>query len=191
MNQMSVINPFDQSIVEEITLDSEREALEKLSKAYNWFQNSSNWLTKPQRREILEKFKANLERRRDAIIATAISEGGKPFQDTVIEFERGLNGIDVALWELYHYKGDVIPMELNQASMNRHAYTIKEPRGVVIAVSAFNHPFNLIIHQVVPCIATSCPVLIKPALKTPLTCRLIVEALYETGINPVFANTSP
>lgn len=191
MNNTSIINPYDQSIIGEIALDSEALAMQKLSEAHRLFLKSKNWLTKPQRRDILEKFKSNLEKNRDQIIAVAISEGGKPYKDTVIEFERGLSGIDIAIWELFNHHGEVVPMELNDASMNRHAYTIKEPRGVVLAISAFNHPFNLIIHQVVPAIAASCPVLMKPALKTPLTCKLIIDALYDTGLDPTWCQYLP
>ena len=45
-------------------------------------------------------------------------------------------------------------MNINKASENRIAFTQKEPIGVVLAISAFNHPFNLIIHQIIPAIAT-------------------------------------
>ncbi|HXW52579.1 MAG TPA: aldehyde dehydrogenase family protein [Myxococcota bacterium] len=191
MKRVSVINPFDQSLVEEISLDSRSDAFLKLDRAYQLFRNSSNWLTKEKRRDVLEKVKTILESKRDQIIDTAISEGGKPYKDTVIEFERGLNGIDVAISELFHFKGEVVNMELNAASMHRHAYTIKEPRGVVLAISAFNHPFNLIIHQVIPCIVTGCPVLIKPTLKTPLTCKIVVDALYQAGLDEGFCQYLP
>ena len=53
-------------------------------------------------------------------------------------------------------------MNINKASENRIAFTQKEPIGVVLAISAFNHPFNLIIHQIIPAIAAGCPVIVKP-----------------------------
>jgi len=62
------------------------------------------------------------------------------------------------------------------------AYTMKEPRGVVMAISAFNHPFNLIIHQVIPAIAVGCPVIVKPSSATPLSCRNLVNILYKAGL---------
>lgn len=55
-------------------------------------------------------------------------------------------------------------------------------RGVVLAISAFNHPFNLIVHQVITAIASGCPVLVKPAPTTPLSCRSVVEMLAEAGL---------
>ena len=59
--------------------------------------------------------------------------------------------------------GHVVPMSVNAASANRIAFTQREPIGVVVAVSAFNHPLNLIVHQAGPAIAAGCPVIVKPA----------------------------
>lgn len=68
------------------------------------------------------------------------------------------------------------------ASVGRSAHTSYEPIGVVVAVSAFNHPLNLIIHQVVPAIAVGCPVIIKPAGTTPLNCLRFVELVHLAGL---------
>ena len=57
-------------------------------------------------------------------------------------------------------------MNIDKASKNRMAFTQKEPIGVVLAISAFNHPLNLIVHQIGPAIAAGCPIIIKPALDT-------------------------
>ena len=72
-----------------------------------------------------------------------------------------------------------IPMGLTPASMNRIAVTSKEPIGPVMAISAFNHPLNLIVHQVGPAVASGCPVIVKPATDTALSCFKFVELLRE------------
>ena len=73
-------------------------------------------------------------------------------------------------------------MNLNPASEGRLAVTRKFPIGVVVAVSAFNHPLNLIVHQVCPAVAVGCPVIVKPAQDTPLSCFRIVEMLHQAGL---------
>ena len=73
-------------------------------------------------------------------------------------------------------------MNVNAASARRVAFTLREPIGVVVAVSAFNHPLNLIVHQVGPAIAAGCPVIVKPAGDTPLSCLRFVEILHEAGL---------
>ena len=98
----------------------------------------------------------------------ATKEGGKPLQDSIIEINRGAEGVDSAIEVLKSDAGSVIPMNINEASRNRIAFTQKEPIGIVLAISAFNHPFNLIIHQIIPAIASGCVVIVKPAEDTPL-----------------------
>ena len=73
-------------------------------------------------------------------------------------------------------------MDLTAAGSGRLAFTTRDPIGPVVAVSAFNHPLNLIVHQVAPAIAVGCPVLVKPAGDTPLSCQAFVEMLYEAGL---------
>ena len=72
--------------------------------------------------------------------------------------------------------------KLNAASARRVAFTRHEPIGVVVAVSAFNHPLNLIVHQVAPAIANGCPVIVKPAKDTPVSCMRFVNILREAGL---------
>jgi acyl-CoA reductase-like NAD-dependent aldehyde dehydrogenase len=86
--------------------------------------------------------------------------------------------------ELRVMGGREIPMGLTLASIDRRAFTIVEPIGVVAAISAFNHPLNLIVHQVVPAIAVGCPVIVKPAITTPLSCVDFVGLLREAGLPP-------
>ena len=80
-------------------------------------------------------------------------------------------------------------MGLTPASTDRWAFTTKEPIGVVVAISAFNHPLNLIVHQVVPAIAVGCPVIVKPASATPLSCLDFVALVHEAGIPEPWCQT--
>ena len=80
-------------------------------------------------------------------------------------------------------------MGLTPASVDRRAFTIVEPIGIVAAISAFNHPLNLIVHQVVPAIAVGCPVIVKPAPATPLSCIDFVGPLHEAGLPPDWCQT--
>ena len=112
----------------------------------------------------------------------AAQEGGKPLVDSLIEIDRAVDGIKVAIKELTHLHGKEIPMGISSSSKNRMAFTKFRPRGVALAISAFNHPFNLIIHQVIPAVAAGCPVIVKPAKTTPLSCRNLVDLLYKAGL---------
>ena len=59
-----------------------------------------------------------------------------------------------------------------------------------MAVSAFNHPLNLIVHQVGPAVASGCPVIIKPATDTALPCFRFVELLREAGLPEAYCQAA-
>jgi acyl-CoA reductase-like NAD-dependent aldehyde dehydrogenase len=82
-------------------------------------------------------------------------------------------------------------MGLTPAAAGRLAFTTREPIGVVVAVSAFNHPLNLIVHQVAPAVAVGCPVLVKPADDTPLSCKTFVDLLIQSGLPPSWCRFVP
>ena len=179
---LTVRSPFDQHIIQEFPLAGEKEIEQALSKAYSLFRDQSSWLPKYQRIEILEKLVVLMEKQVEELTRIAAEEGGKPYRDSKVEVLRAVNGVKIAVAELYNMRGEEIPMGMTAASINRLAFTTREPIGVVLAISAFNHPLNLIIHQVIPAIATGCPVIVKPASSTPVSCFNLVRLLYEAGL---------
>jgi acyl-CoA reductase-like NAD-dependent aldehyde dehydrogenase len=182
--KLEVFSPYDKSKVGELELENIESANKKLELLYSFFQGKSTHkkLKKFERLAILEKIIELLKRDYDKIINIAISEGGKPKKDTIIEMDRAIDGVKIAIATLRSMSGQEIPMELTPSSQNRYASYSYEPIGVIYALSAFNHPINLIIHQVIPAFAVGSPVLIKPAPATPLTCDYLVKLFYEAGV---------
>jgi acyl-CoA reductase-like NAD-dependent aldehyde dehydrogenase len=181
---MLVRQAFDGAPIADISLDDADSLERKLEQATQCFADRPGWLPAYQRIEILRRLARLMEREFDALAMLIAREGGKPLIDARAETSRAINGVDGAAGELEHLAGREIPMGLTTASRDRWAFTTKEPIGVVAAISAFNHPLNLIVHQVAPAIATGCPVIIKPASTTPLSCRRFVELVQEAGLPP-------
>jgi acyl-CoA reductase-like NAD-dependent aldehyde dehydrogenase len=179
---LTVKSPFDHHIIREFPLAGEKEIEQAVSKAHGLFRDQSRWLSKYQRIEILEKLAGLMENQLEELTHIAAEEGGKPYRDSKVEILRAINGVKIAIAELYSMRGEEIPMGMTAASANRLAFTTREPIGAVLAISAFNHPLNLIIHQVVPAIAVGCPVIVKPASSTPVSCFNLVRLLYEAGL---------
>lgn len=182
MSTLKVVSPFDQRPIGSLKMKNEKEALALIKSAHDLFRNRDKWLTPFERISILEKTLELVKSRFEKLVTDAAREGGKPYLDSKVEVERGLEGIKIAIREMTQMKGVEIPMNITKSSAGRMAYTRFEPRGVVLGISAFNHPFNLIIHQVIPAIATGCPIVIKPASSTPMSCKNLVEILYEAGL---------
>ncbi|RLA66956.1 MAG: aldehyde dehydrogenase [Epsilonproteobacteria bacterium] len=183
MKKLKVLTAFDQKPMAELNYNTEEEAFAKIERAHEVFLDRPNWPKPFNRVSILEKALELIKERKEDLILDAAKEGGKPYLDSKVEIERGIEGIKIALKELAHMHGTEVPMNLTPSSDGRRAWTRKEPRGVALGISAFNHPFNLIIHQVIPAIAVGCPVIIKPASSTPVSCKNLVEILYEAGLD--------
>ena len=123
-----------------------------------------------------------MQERREDLALGAAREGGKPLVDSLVEVDRAIDSVRLCVECLRTQSGREIPMGLNAASAGRLAFTRHEPVGVVVAFSAFNHPLNLIVHQVGPAVAAGCPVIVKPAKATPLLCWRFVRILREAGL---------
>ncbi len=181
-NPLKVTAPFDQKVLATFETGDSETVERALKTADKLFQNRTNWLPKYRRIEILEKTAQIISGRIDELAAQAAHEGGKPFSDSRVEIIRAIDGVKNCAECLRSESGTEIPMGINPASENRIAFTTLEPIGVVVAVSAFNHPFNLIVHQVGPAIASGCPVIVKPSQDTPISCYTFVSILREAGL---------
>lgn len=186
---LQVVQAFDRSLITEIPADDAKALEKKLSLAYQTFLNRKDWLKPHARLTILKKAVEILTRRHTDLTTLIAREGGKPHSDAAVEVTRAIDGINNAIDELRNFSGKEIPMGLTPASDNRLAFTKKEPIGVIAAISAFNHPLNLIIHQVIPAVAVGCPIIIKPAAPTPLSCLELVKILHEAGLPKAWCQT--
>ena len=153
-----------------------------LATAAGLYLDRQGWLPVHRRVEILDKAQEIMVGCADELAVEAAREGGKPLIDSRIEVARAIDGVRLCVEALRSQHGSEIPMGVTPAAANRVAFTRLEPIGVVVAVSAFNHPLNLIVHQVAPAIAAGCPVVVKPAEVTPLSCLRFVEILREAGL---------
>lgn len=180
--KISVLSPYDNQLIKELPLADAQELEAAISLAHEHFIDRDKWLVPHERIAILQRTIDIMKTRIPELTEIAAQEGGKPYMDSLAEVERAINGVQLAMEHIAQIKGEQIPMGLTPASVNRIAYTFKEPIGVVSSISAFNHPLNLTIHQTVPAIAVGAPVIIKPSLMTPLSCLAFMDILYEAGL---------
>jgi acyl-CoA reductase-like NAD-dependent aldehyde dehydrogenase len=182
MKKLKVFSPYDNKLIKEIPMVGGEEVEDALTTAYALFKDRSKWLPAYQRIEILERVAQIMSTHVEVLTKIAAEEGGKPYIDSEVEVLRAINGVKLAAEYIGQMKGEQIPMGHTKSSTNRLAFTMREPIGVVSSISAFNHPLNLIIHQTVPAIAVGSPVIIKPALTTPLSCLAFMDILKEAAL---------
>lgn len=182
MSTIEVTSPFDGKVVGTVPFTDVAGVEKAIDTAYERFLDKDNWIPKFKRVEILEKLMEIMSSQVEELTILCASEGGKPYMDSKVEVLRAINGVKIAIEQIGQIEGHEIAMGHTPTSTNRIAYTMKEPIGVVAAISAFNHPFNLAIHQVIPAIAVGCPVIIRPATQTPMSACRLVEMLEEAGL---------
>lgn len=182
--EVTVYAPFDRTPIGTVATADPAAIEHALTMADALYRNRDGWIPAVERIEILEKTIALMKARAEVLAVECAREGGKPLIDSRAEVARGIDTLKICVATLRSDAGEVIPMSVTASSANRIAFTQTEPIGVVVAVSAFNHPLNLIAHQVGPAVAAGCPVLVKPAKATPLSCFRFVDILREAGLPP-------
>ena len=186
---LQIVQAYDRRPIAEVETEG-ADALEaKLELAARSLRDRDQWLKPHERIEVLYRLASLMEPLREKFSRLIAQEGGKPLVDAGVEANRAIDGVRNAAEELRNFAGREIPMGLTAASTGRWAFTTKEPIGVVVAISAFNHPLNLIVHQVAPAIAVGCPVIVKPAPATPLCCQEFVRLVREAGLGEPWCQT--
>ncbi|WP_031556146.1 aldehyde dehydrogenase family protein [Parvularcula oceani] len=186
-----VLNPFDQQPIGSVALVDWPQIDSWLDEADALHADLNARLPVHRRITILQRASALMRERAEALANQIAREGGKPIADARVETTRAIQSVELCVHELFASGGREIPMDLTEAGAGRKAFTFREPIGPVVAISAFNHPLNLIVHQVGPAVAAGCPVLVKPAKETPLSCRSFVEILYEAGLEERWCRFAP
>lgn len=177
-----VYSPYNDQLVGTVDKAGQAEVEQALATAYQLYRDRSKWLSTVERIRILENAMAMMSEQADTLAAGAAEEGGKPLADSNVEMARCIDSIRACIDALRNDAPHTIPMGINPASQHRLTTIRREPIGVVVAISAFNHPLNLIAHQVGPAIATGCPVIVKPAENTPLSCFRLVDIFHRAGL---------
>lgn len=186
---INVTNPFNDALIATVETADLAAVETALSTAYGLFRSREQWLSVPQRLAILEKSLALMTQQADELALGAAEEGGKPLTDSKVEMVRCIDSVRHCMETLRHQTSHPVPMGVNAASQHRLTLMQKEPIGVVVAISAFNHPLNLIAHQVGPAIAAGCPVIVKPAENTPLSCFRLIEIFHQAGLPATWCQT--
>ena len=109
------------------------------------------------------------------------SETGKPLKEAETEVDRCQQTLMAAAHEARALHGEVVPMEFSPMGKGRMAMTVREPVGVVAAITPFNIPLNLALHKISPALAGGNAVIHKPAERTPLSAARLARAIVDAG----------
>ena len=178
--ELDVINPFNDEVVGMTYLAGPAEIEDAVSSADSAFTELKK-LSAYERADIIRKVVEGLNTRAEELAQIISLEAGKPLKDARIEVARSANTFSIAAEEATRQGGEVIPLDIFPGSEKRTAITRRFPVGVVLGISPFNFPLNLVAHKVAPAMACGCPLVLKPASKTPLSALILAEIVTDAG----------
>jgi acyl-CoA reductase-like NAD-dependent aldehyde dehydrogenase len=180
--QEHVTSPFDGSVVGSVPLAGLDDVDAALAAAT---AGAKVWRRTPahQRMRILLQAAALADERTEAIAQTISAEAGKAITEARGEASRSGELIRLAAFEGTQLYGDSLPLDANAGTgFDKVGFTVRQPVGVVVAITPFNYPSLLVLHKVAPALAAGNVVVLKPARTTPLTALALAACFVDAGI---------
>ena len=159
-------DPFTGEIVGEMALASDDDLERAIVAAGDAFEVTRRQ-SAYEREQILRAVAEGIAARRGALVERMIAESGKPRRFSEGEVTRAVSTFTLAAEETKRFGGDVVPVDIAEASEGYFALTRRFPRGPVAGISPFNFPLNLIAHKVAPALATGSTIVLKPPMQAP------------------------
>ena len=136
-----------------------------------------------KRFEILKQISEKLTEKREALAIILAQESGKPMMYSLSEIDRAAQTFLIAAEESKRIPGEeLMRMDWTAAGEGKMGIVKQFPIGLVAGIAPFNFPLNLAVHKIAPAIAAGCPIVLKPASSTPLTCLELAKIVDETGL---------
>ncbi len=171
-----VIEKYTGEPFAQIAVAGESEVNSALEAAQDAFTQMKQ-LPAHKRATILNQIASGLENRKEEIAETICREAGKSYKYSVGEVGRAVETFSFASDVARSIHGETVPMDASTAGEGRFGYWVREPIGIVVAITPFNFPLNLVAHKVAPAIAAGCSLLLKPANYTPVTAAILAEVI--------------
>lgn len=175
-----VRNPYNGDLVAEVCVAGKKEVYRALDVAEKAFAGTRH-MPPIERSRLLGKIADTIGKRGDEFVELLIAEAGKPVSLAKIEVQRAQSTFELAAAAALEPGGHPIEMEATPAGAGHVGMARRFPLGVILGITPFNFPLNLVAHKVAPCLATGNTMILKPAMKTPLCALLLGEVLAECG----------
>ncbi len=182
--KIEVIDPFDNSVVDTVPQSNKDDAQTALAAAVKGFKITKK-MTVYDRAQILFKTAAIISERQEEFAETIAREGSKTINEARKEAMRTVNTLTCSAEEAKRVMGETIPFDSFPGGEQRRGYYYRFPIGVILCITPFNDPLNLVAHKLGPAFAGGNSVILKPATVTPLSALKLAEAMVEAGMPPM------
>ena len=178
---IDVINPQNNEIIAQVPSASKEDAQLAIKEGIKGAAIASQ-LSTFERMGILNNAANWIEERQEIFATTIALEGSKTIREARKEVSRCIQTIRISAEEARRLHGETIPFDQMPGNENRVGYYYRFPIGLVVAITPFNDPLNLVAHKLGPAIAAGNAIIIKPATVTPLSALLLAQAFEEAGL---------
>lgn len=180
-SSIPVLNPYDETVIGHVPAAGPADVEDALRAAEAGAERMRR-LPGHERMAILRRAADLLEERADEIARTISLEVGKPLAEAAPMPARTAEIIRLAAFEGAHVRGETLPLDAHQGGEGKFGFTLREPCGVVVAITPFNYPLLLALHKVAPALAAGNAVILKPATHSPLTALALTEVFLDAGL---------
>ncbi|KAJ7949012.1 Aldehyde dehydrogenase [Quillaja saponaria] len=180
---LKVYNPATGESIADVACMGGRETEDAISSAYDAFKSWSKF-TAAERSKFLRKWYDLLTTHKEELAQIITLEQGKPLKEALGVITYGAGFIEFAVEEAKRVYGDIIPSPLSDCRL----FVLKQPVGVVGAITPWNFPLAMIARKVGPALACGCTAVIKPSELTPLMALAAAELSIQAGIPPGVVN---
>ena len=177
-----VRSPFDGTVVGTVPTAGADDVEAALTAAE---RGAAVWRRTPahERMRILLRAAELAEERAPAIAAVLSAENGKTITEATTEVGRAGELIRLSAFEGTQLYGDTLPLDANKGTgLDKIGFTLRQPVGIVVAITPFNYPSLLVLHKLGPALAAGNAVVLKPARTTPLTALALAECFVDAGL---------
>ncbi len=181
-----VFNPFNGEEIASVANCGMEETRFAISKAHQCFK-SWRLLTGIERGKILRNWYELIIKNADDLATILTMEQGKPLNEAKGEILYGASFVEWFSEEAKRVYGDTIPGH----QQDKRIIVLKQPVGVVAAITPWNFPNAMITRKVAPALAAGCTVVIKPPHLTPLSALALAALAEEAGFPPGAMNIIP
>lgn len=176
-------SPYNGQEIAEIPLADEKLVDEAIAAAER-HKAVMRSLPAHERSAILTRVANYLEAHMEEAARILAQENAKPLKAARAEITRTIQTYRFSAEEAKRLYGETIPMDAAKGAEQKLGFTVREPLGVIAAITPFNFPFNLVAHKLGPAFAAGNTVVLKPASQTPLSALYIVEVFEKAGLPP-------
>lgn len=179
-----VRSPFDGRTIDTVPVATVKDAQDALDRAEIGarLQRST---PAHVRVDILLRAAALADERAEDIAQAISAETGKPITEARGEASRSGNIIRLAAHEGSQLYGSTLPLDANAGTgLDKVGFTLRQPVGIVVAITPFNYPALLVLHKIAPALAAGNAVVLKPARATPLTALKLAQCFVDAGLPP-------